>query len=189
MKSAAFQCLQRALLQQPNDSCLSTETITQLIIALRTLKAPWDICVCAYWFKALVEAHVCLAGREECKSVDLLAETLKICAELFKRDADELFEILHGGISRLVQCSIQQNGQAAQLFLGYLDEALQQSAKRHAANAFKWILKTMKVLFEESKTMVVGESFTRVLKEMAKLRDREKCFCEVEIDEVLFKFS
>lgn len=177
--------MQRALLQQPDDSCLSTETNIKLIIALRTLKASRDICVCAYWFKALVEAHVCLVGRAECKSVDLLAETLQICGELFKIEADEIFETLHAGASRLIQCCIQQNSQAAQLFLSYLNDALQYAAKRNAANALKSILKTMKSLFEESHRMVVGEAFNEVLKKVAKIRDCQKCYCETEIDEVI----
>lgn len=163
---------------------MDTDTIIQLICAIRTIKAPRDICVCAYWFKALVEAHVCLAGREQLKSVDLLPESMEICIELFGRDAEVLYETIHAGATRLIQNCIQQNATAAQLFLRHLDEGLQQAKSRQSVVAYKWILKAIKSLFDESQTSVIGPAFKKVLSELAKLRDQMKCICEEEIDEV-----
>lgn len=181
MKCAAFQCLQKALLQQPNDSCLTTETNIQLIVALRTLQFPSDISVCAYWLKALVEAHVCLAAREELKSVDMLDETLQIFTKLFRRRSKELCEAVYESSSRLIQCCIQQNSNAAVLFLRYLHQSLDVKVEE----PWRWVLKTMERVFEEAQSLVVGEEFATILKSSAEFRDRdEACFCCTEIEQV-----
>lgn len=183
MKCAAFQCLQKALIYQPNDCCLTTDTNIQLIIALRTLQSPSDISVCAYWLRALVEAHVCLAAREELKSITLLNETLEITSKLFKRKSKELCETIYASSTRLIQCCIQQNSTASVSFLSCLHAALD----LEFPDSWKWILLTMGNLFQEAQSLILGDTFNCVLKELAEFRDKDKkCFCSKEIEEVFF---
>lgn len=80
----------RVLQRQPSDSSLPSPINTQLVLALRNFPVPTDVAVCAYWLQALAEAHVCLAAKEESRSVDLLGETLEICGKLFARGDERL---------------------------------------------------------------------------------------------------
>ncbi|KAI1730284.1 hypothetical protein Ddc_02974 [Ditylenchus destructor] len=183
LKCAALQCLQKCLMQHPSDNCLTADTNIQLIVALRSLESPSDVSVCAYWLKALIEAHVCLSAKAEQKSFDMLDETLQICADLFKRRSTVLGEAVHLSCLRLIQCCIQQNAKASTTFLEslFLSLDFKQTMDEARAESWKWVLKTMEGLLEESKELILGESFTNVLKRLAVVRDKGE-FCAAAID-------
>lgn len=68
---------------------------------------PTDVAVCAYWLQALAEAHVCLAAKEQSRSVDLLGETLDICGKLFARGDERLGKLSYSShLKRSVQITV-----------------------------------------------------------------------------------
>uniref|UniRef100_A0A915EEI7 Ribosomal RNA-processing protein 12-like conserved domain-containing protein n=1 Tax=Ditylenchus dipsaci TaxID=166011 RepID=A0A915EEI7_9BILA len=167
VKCAAFQCIQKTLLQHPGENSLPIETNIELIHVLRSLKTPSDVSVCAYWLKALVEAH--------------------ICAQLFNWKSSALCETVFSSSLRLINCCVQQNSRAAIAFLDHLYASLierTQSVDKSDKECWTWTLKTMAGLVEESQSSIVGECFTRVLRKLAEMRDKDVCICAASIDDV-----
>lgn len=51
---------------------------------------------------------------------------------------------------------------------------------------WSYVLKSISVLLEESKSAIVGDEFARVTSKLSAIRENEDCLCKDEIDEVFF---
>lgn len=100
---------------------------------------------------------------------------------MFQRKSNELSEAIYFSSTRLIQCCIQQNSIASINFLSCLHAALDIKYP----DSWKWILLTIGSLFQESQSLILGDAFDCLLKELAEFRDKDKnCFCAKEIEEV-----
>jgi ribosomal RNA-processing protein 12 len=180
VRCSAFQCIQRTLERPPSPSVFPINRNAELILALRAHQTPADISVFAYWLQALSEAHCCLSKMTPEKSVNLLPETLEIFGKAFNTPSVELGHAVHLSLNKLMAESIKGNSEAAQKCL----EMLEKSLNVQNTSIWKFVLQSMAVLFDESKSAVEGPVLNKVLLTLASLREKDDCICPGNIDVV-----
>lgn len=179
VKCSALQCLHRALQRQPCDSALPTETNALLLTALRQLGASvTDVTVTAYWMQALAEAHVCLTAKDSKKSVQQAFQTLPLFVKIFEAGNEQLAQVTYQSLTRVIENSIQDDAACGKFLLSQLHVAMTMKS----ASVWKFILRAQMKLYETCGEGLQGAELTKVMEDLARLRQSDDCFCKTELD-------
>ncbi|CAO4366084.1 unnamed protein product [Caenorhabditis nigoni] len=179
VKCSSLQCLHRALQRQPCDSALPTETNALLLTALRQLgSSVTDVTVTAYWMQALAEAHVCLTAKDSKKSVQQAFQTLPLFVKIFESGNEQLAQVTYQSLTRVIENCIQDDADCGKFLLSQLHAAMTMKS----ASVWKFILRAQMKLFEACGDGLQGAELTKVLEDLARLRQSDECFCKAELD-------
>ncbi|CAI5442221.1 unnamed protein product [Caenorhabditis angaria] len=179
VKCSALQCLHRALQRQPCDSALPTETNTLLLVALRQLgTSVADVTVTAYWMQALAEAHVCLTAKDSKKSIQNAYQTLPLFVKIFETGNEQLAQVTYQSLTRVIDNCVKDDNECAKFLLAQLHSAMTMKS----ASVWKFILRAQMKLYEVCGDGIQGAEFTKVIEDLAKLRQSDECFCKTELD-------
>ncbi|KAF1765897.1 hypothetical protein GCK72_005850 [Caenorhabditis remanei] len=179
VKCSSLQCLHRALQRQPCDSALPTETNALLLTALRQLgSSVTDVTVTAYWMQALAEAHVCLTAKDSKKSVQQAFQTLPLFVKIFESGNEQLAQVTYQSLTRVIENSIQDDSDCGKFLLAQLHAAMTMKS----ASVWKFILRAQMKLYETCGDGLQGSELTKVLEDLARLRQSDDCFCKTELD-------
>ncbi|VDO44601.1 unnamed protein product [Onchocerca flexuosa] len=179
LRCAVFQCFQKILQQQPTDITLPFNTNVLLIGLLRDFASKtMDPSVSCSWMEALCEAHLCLAMKDFAKSLAALKASLKPIFQTFDLGKDSVAQITYKVINRIVEHCVQSNEELASYSIDLCDEALN---PRNTA-VWRYVLRAERRIFEVCKNAISQESFERVLKALAGLRNDINQYIISDID-------
>ncbi|KAF8364016.1 hypothetical protein PRIPAC_90939, partial [Pristionchus pacificus] len=179
VKCSAMQCLQRALERQPCDTALTAETCELLVESLRGLAPPTaDITVVAHWMQAITEAQICLSTKDASRSSSILQETTECLAKHFSLAHEQLAQLTYQLLSRIIDCCVQEDENAAKNLLGLLHRSLHVQS----APVWRFVVRTQMRLFEKAGSSLIGTELAETLKTLAEMRQAENCLCRPEID-------
>ncbi|GMS85276.1 hypothetical protein PENTCL1PPCAC_7451, partial [Pristionchus entomophagus] len=179
VKCSAMQCLQRALERQPCDTALTAETCELLVESLRGLAPPTaDITVVAHWMQAITEAQICLSAKDAARSSSILQETTECLAKHFSLANEPLAQLTYQLLSKIIDCCIQDDDNAAKTLLGLLHRSLHVQS----APVWRFVVRTQMRLFEKAGASLIGKELEETLKTLAEMREAEHCLCRPEID-------
>ncbi|CAI2333060.1 unnamed protein product [Caenorhabditis sp. 36 PRJEB53466] len=179
IKCSSLQCLHRALQRQPCDSALPTETNSLLLTALRQLgSSVTDVTVTAYWMQALAEAHVCLTAKDSKKSIQQAFQSLPLFVKLFESGNEQLAQVTYQSLTRVIENCVQDDAECGKFLLGQLHAAMTMKS----ASVWKFILRAQMKLYEACGEGLQGQELTKVIQDLAKLRQSDDCFCKTELD-------
>ncbi|EGT48732.1 hypothetical protein CAEBREN_10904 [Caenorhabditis brenneri] len=179
IKCSALQCLHRALQRQPCDSALPTETNALLLTALRQLgSSVTDVTVTAYWMQALAESHVCLTAKDSKKSVQQAFQTLPLFVKIFESGNEQLAQVTYQSLTRVIENCVQDDADCGKFLLSQLHAVMTMKS----ASVWKFILRAQMKLYETCGDGLQGPELTKVLEDLARLRQSDDCFCKTELD-------
>ncbi|CAB3408632.1 unnamed protein product [Caenorhabditis bovis] len=179
VKCSALQCLHRSLQRQPCDSALPTETNSLLLAALRQLGGSvTDITVTAYWMQALAEAHVCLTAKDSKKSIQHAYQTLPLFVKMFESGSEQLAQVTYQALTRVIENCLKYDSECGKFLLGQLHSVM----TLRSASVWKFILRAEMKLYEVCGDALQGQEFTKVIEDLATLRQSDDCFCKTDLD-------
>ena len=128
--------------------------------------------------QALAEAHVCLTAKDSKKSVQQAFQTLPLFVKIFESGNEQLAQVTYQSLTRVIENSIQDDSDCGKFLLAQLHAAMTMKS----ASVWKFILRAQMKLYETCGDGLQGSELTKVLEDLARLRQSDDCFCKTELD-------
>lgn len=128
--------------------------------------------------QALAEAHVCLTAKDSKKSIQQAFQTLPLFVKIFESGNEQLAQVTYQALTRVIENCVQDDADCGKFLLGQLHAAMTMKS----ASVWKFILRAQMKLYEACGEGLQGPELTKVIEDLARLRQSDDCFCKPELD-------